>query len=88
MLYDEGITQLRLSSGTSGESFETFTGMDCPPPNWNKGLDPELTKDMHLLMQFHHLFDHTEFAITDFIYVREFYSEIKIDIDKGFKNYE
>ena len=88
VLYDDGITQLRLSSGTSGESFETFTGMDCPPPNWNEGLDPELTKDMHLLMQFHHLFDHTEFAITDFIYVREFYSEIKINIDKGFKNYD
>ena len=41
---------------------------------------------MNLLMQFHHLFDHTEFAITDFIYVREFYSEIKINITKGLKD--
>jgi len=28
------------------------------------------------------LFDHTEFAITDFIYCREFYYEIKVEIDK------
>ena len=83
VLYDEGITQLILPHNAYGDSFESFTGMDCPPPNWNEGLDQELTKDMNLLMQFHHLFDHTEFAITDFIYVREFYSEIKINITKG-----
>ena len=73
VLYDEGITQLTLPHNAYGDSFESFTGMDCPPPNWNEGLDPELTKNMNLLMQFHHLFDHTEFAITDFIYVRDFY---------------
>ena len=88
VLYDEGITQLTLPCNACGNSFEAFTGMDCPPPNWNEGLDPELTKDMNLLMQFHHLFDHTEFAITDFIYVREFYSEIKINITKGLKDDE
>ena len=84
VLYDEGICQLRLPGGAYERSFEKFTGMDCPPPNWNEGLDQKLTKDMNLLMQFHHLFDHTEFAITDFIYVREFYSEIKVNISKGF----
>lgn len=88
VLYDEGITQLTLPRNAYGDSFEAFTGMDCPPPNWNEGLDPELTKDMNLLMQFHHLFDHTEFAITDFIYVREFYSEIKINITKGHQDDE
>ena len=85
MLYDEGICQLCLPSGPYHESFEAFTGMNIPPPNWNMGLDQELTKDMNLLMQFHHLFDHTEFAITDFIYVRDFYSEIKVNITKGLK---
>ena len=78
VLYDEGIS---FYIGRN-ESFESLTGMDCPPPNWNDGLDAELTKDMHLCMQFHHLFDHTQFAITDFIYVRKFWSEIKIVIDK------
>lgn len=78
VLYDEGIS---FYIGRN-ESFESLTGMDCPPPNWNDGLDSELTKDMHLCMQFHHLFDHTQFAITDFIYVRKFWSEIKIVIDK------
>ena len=86
VLYDEGICQLTLPDGPYQNSFEAFTGMDCPPPNWNEGLDQELTKDMNLLMQFHHLFDHMEFAITDFIYVREFYSEIKINITKGMKD--
>ena len=85
VLYDEGFCQLRLPSGAYCESFEAFTGMDCPPPNWNEGLDQELTKDMNLLMQFHHLFDHTEFAITDFIYVRDFYSDINVNITKGMK---
>lgn len=78
VLYDEGLS---FFVGQV-ESFNDLTGMNCPPPNWNEGLDPELTKDMHLCRQFHHLFDHTEFAITDFIYVRKFWSEIKIVIDK------
>ena len=78
VLYDEGIS---FKVGQY-DTFNNLTGMDCPPPNWNEGLDQELTKDMHLCMQFHHLFDQTEFAITDFIYVRKFWSEINIVIDK------
>ena len=78
VFYDEGLS---FFVGQV-DSFDDLTGMNCPPPNWNEGLDPELTKDMHLCRQFHHLFDHTEFAITDFIYVRKFWSEIKIVIDK------
>jgi hypothetical protein len=54
--------------------------MDCPPPNWNEGLDPELTKDLHLISQFHKLFQHMNFALTDFIYVRKFKTEINIEI--------
>ena len=66
-----------------GYTFDSFIGMDCPPPNRHGGLDTDLTKDLHLCMPFYHLFDHTEFAITDFIYVRDFYSEIKVEIVKG-----
>ena len=81
-LYEEGVTlsELRLPSDIDG-SFDALIGMDCPPPNWNEGLDPELTKDLHLTIAFHHLFDHTNFAITDFIYTRNFETEIKIEIN-------
>lgn len=82
LLYDDGITfPLRIDKNYN-ETFDDLTGMSSPPPNWNEGLDQELTKDLHLIAGFHHLFDHTEFAITDFIYVREFQSEIKVTIDK------
>ena len=55
---------------------------DSTALNWNEGLDNELTKDLQLTSAFHHLFDHTKFAITDFIYVRKFETEINIEIDK------
>ena len=47
------------------------------------GLDRELTKDLHLTRAFHNLFEHMEFAITDFVYVREFETEINIEIIKS-----
>ena len=73
-LYEWGCTlsPLFLPSTRRDESFDALIGMDCLPPNWNEGLDRELTRDLHLTSAFHHLFDHTQFAITDFIYVRSF----------------
>lgn len=82
-LYEDGVTITKLILPRDiNDSFDSLTGMDCPPPNWNEGLDQELTKDLHLISPFHNLFDHTKFAITDFIYVREFETEIKIEIDR------
>ena len=82
-LYADGISVLTLTfPRDESQTFDSFIGMDCPPPNWNEGLDQELTKDLHLISQFHNLFQHMLFAITDFIYVRKFWSEIKIVIDK------
>lgn len=82
-LYADGISVLTLTfPRDENYTFDTFIGMDCPPPNWNEGLDPELTKDLHLISQFHNLFHHMLFAITDFIYVRKFRTEINIDINK------
>lgn len=57
----------------SKETFDEFIGMKSPYANWNEGLDPELTKDLNLINAFHHLFNNTEFAITDFIYCRDFW---------------
>ena len=83
-MYADGISVLTLTFPRDEDyTFDTFIGMDCPPPNWNEGLDPELTKDLHLISQFHNLFQHMLFAITDFIYVRKFKTEINIEITKS-----
>ena len=82
-LYADGISVLTLTfPRDEGYTFDSFIGMDCPPPNWNEGLDPVLTKDLHLISQFHNLFQHMLFSITDFIYVRKFRTEINIEIIK------
>ena len=78
-LYENGVTLPVLTLPNERESFESLIGMDCPPPNWNEGLDRELTKDLILTSAFHNLFEHMEFAITDFIYVRNFETEIIIE---------
>lgn len=82
-MYADGISVLTMTlPRDEGQTFESFIGMDCPPPNWNEGLDQELTKDLHLISQFHNLFSHMLFAITDFIYVRKFKTDINIEIIK------
>ena len=84
-LYADGVTLPTLKLSGFNDSFDSLIGMDCPPSNWNEGLDQKLTRDLHITSAFHHLFDHTKFAITDFIYVREFETEINIEIDKTIK---
>ncbi len=80
-MYADGISVLTLIFPRDEDyTFDTFIGMDCPPPNWNEGLDYELTKDLHLISQFHNLFQHMNFALSDFIYVRKFKTEINIEI--------
>lgn len=80
-MYADGVSVLTLTlPRDEDDSFDSFIGMDCPPPNWNEGLDKELTKDLHLISQFHTLFQHMNFALTDFIYVRKFKTEINIEI--------
>ncbi len=87
-LYADGVSVLTLTfPRDEDDSFESFIGMDCPPPNWNEGLDQELTKNLHLISQFHNLFQHMLFAITDFVYVRKFYSEINVNIIKGLQDH-
>lgn len=80
--YNDGVAyELKLPQNIN-DSFDHFIGMDCPPPNWNEGLDKKLTKDLLLIYPFHNLFEHLNFAITDFIYVRKFETEINIEINK------
>lgn len=86
VLYDSGVTFTLELPRDMNETFNDFIGMNCPPPNWNEGLDQELTKDLHLIQAFHNLFDHTDFAITDFIYCRDFYIEIKVEFTDDVQN--
>ena len=82
-LYEDGVTLCPLiltSTSVNPESFDALIGMDDPLPNWNEGLDLELTKDLHLSSAFHNLFEHMNFAITDFIFVRKFETKISIEI--------
>lgn len=86
-LYAGGVSLQTLTfSRDNKESFESFIGMDCPPPNWNEGLDSKLTEGLHLICQFNHIFDYTYWAITDFIYVREFEIRIKVDVNNYILN--
>ena len=81
--YSSGITTYYLPRGACGYPFELFTGLNGSSSSKIEGFHPELTKDLKLTDQFRHLYNHTEFALTDFIYVRDFYSEINIEILKG-----
>lgn len=75
------VNTLHLADETFGE----FVGVDGATDNWNEGLDAELTKDLHLIMPFHNLFEHTGFAITDFLYVRDFRIEVEIEMDFSYR---
>lgn len=49
--------------------------------NHNEGLDKEMTKDMHLIYDFHNLFSHMDFSVFDLLWVRDFNIEIKVECD-------
>ena len=74
----------KTPSKTSSYRRWKLIGKDCPPSNWNMGVDPFFTNDLHLTSAFYHLFYQTAFAITDFIYVRQFDTVINSEItNKG-----
>ena len=81
-LYESGVTQSLDLPHDMDMSFDEFIGMKSGLPNWNERLDQKLTKDLHLINAFHNLFDHTIFALTDIIFVREFEESIKIDFGR------
>lgn len=74
-LYDSGVCLSLDFPRDKNKSFESFVSLVEPSSNWNEGLNHELTKDLQLIHAFHNLFDHTRFALTDFIYVRDFFFE-------------
>ena len=78
-----GAAYLVFNKGNS-ESFESFIGMVDGITNWNEHFDPLLTKDLHLIEPFHSLFEHMNFALTDFIFFREFNWDFSITNDDTF----
>ena len=86
--YSSGITTYFLPKVASNYSFESFTGINDPSIRKIDGFDEDLIKDMKLTNQFLHLYRHTDFALTDFIFVRDFYSEINVSITKGLQDDE
>ena len=82
-LYESGVSYSLYLPNDLDASFDTYIGMDCTPPNWNERLDQKLTGDLHLINAFHNLFDHTNFALTDFIFCREFIEEINVKIEES-----
>lgn len=66
------------------ESCDSFIGMVDGITNWNEHFDPLLTKDLQLIEPFHSLFEHMNFALTDFIFVREFNWDFSITNDDTF----
>ena len=88
--YKYGIHRSIHSNCFLEETFEEFVGLSESTPNWNEGLNPVVTKDLHLIMPFHTLFEHTDFTLYDLIYVRDFQMEINVEMEYPchFEKYE
>ena len=78
-----GTAHLTFNKGNC-ESFDSFIGMVDGINNWNEYFEPLLTKDLHLIEPFHSLFENMNFALTDFIFVREFNWDFSITNDDTF----
>lgn len=82
--YNYSVTKIsfhKIDRTTTMPSLNEAIYLDKTPQNWNEGLDGNLTKDLHLIYPFHDLFEHSNFALTDFIYCQDFIFEIKCDIN-------
>ena len=80
--YDDGADQFTINSDEQPTSANQLLWPDdTPEGNWNEGLDPELTADMHLTFAFHNLWETTGFSIFDLLWVRDFNIEITVECD-------
>lgn len=84
-LYNDGVANsFIVQSSINGLEYQSCNQMlylEEEPDNWNEGLDPELTKDLHLIYPFHNLWEHMYFSIFDLLWVRDFDIELSIEID-------
>ena len=75
------LAEINFASNHSKPTLNDIIYLGNSTDNWNEGLDENLTKDLHLIYPFHDLFEHSNFALTDFIYCQDFIFEIKCDIN-------
>ncbi len=90
-LYKDGVDIGTIEACGRGDVFDAkqinqLLYASNEPDNWNEGLDREVTKDMHLTMQFHNLFDHCLFSIYDLLWVRDF--DFETHLEYAYKNYQ
>lgn len=82
--YQYGITNInfrQVDKRASTPSFSEIIYLGNSSDNWNESLGQNLTKDLNLIYPFHNLFDHSNFALTDFIYCQDYNFNINCDID-------
>ena len=62
------------------KTFDDWIGNDGK--SWNEHLPKEETKDIPLTMMFHQLYDHSLFALSDFLHIRKFEQVIEVCMTK------
>ena len=75
-MYTDGANNLHLNENSSAESENRLLYLSEQECNWNEGLDPEKTADMHLCYGVHNLICHNDFSFFDILWVRDFSIEI------------
>lgn len=80
-LYWDGVLTPGYKFNGQGDSENKMLYLDDSVDNWNDGLEPDMTRDMHLTYSFHHLYEHTDFSIFDLLWVRDFNIEIHVETD-------
>lgn len=58
------------------KTFDDWIGNDGK--SWNEHLPQDETKDIPLTMMFHQLYDHSLFALSDFLHIRKFEQVIEV----------
>ncbi len=80
-----GVTNIFSYDGEGNEMIDEmeYIYLYEHPENWNDGMDLEMTKDMCLIYAVHCLYDHTNFAMLDFLWAREFTTQINVVVRTG-----
>ncbi len=86
-LYKDGIMCFGYEYRTPGGDSEfQMLYLEETIENWNDDLDQEATKDMNLIYPVHSLLTDMNFAMFDLLWVRDFNTEITVEIDRATHN--
>lgn len=72
--------------GYRNKSLNRLLYLDEAEGNWNDELDRDLTADMHIIYPVHQLQQDTKFSIFDLLWVRNFNTEITVELDSETSN--